>query len=121
MLNPIFERLPRCSATITCVYGHHQTQSHPAILSMIQTCRDYGFGVHIREFYPDGIEEDRECILHLPAFHMAIDTQYRMTFDERDNVTKTIESTVWAYVKEKEARQRAKERWDRFLGMFGLI
>jgi len=59
-------------------------------------CSQHHIVFKLREFEPSAIEEDREYVLSLPAYHMYNDGEYVKTFYPKDDCIHEIKMTVFA-------------------------
>jgi len=67
--------------------------------TVIEFCRKNSVAFRLEPF-SSGVEEDRECVVKLPAFHVYYKEQYMTTFYPEDSVGKVLVGCVAKIKKE---------------------
>jgi hypothetical protein len=102
--NPIFERdvLDKYRRDFHIV-GLYKNRLNDAVFDPVSAfCLENGIAFRL-EAFSSGVEEDRECVLRLPAFHVYFKEEYETTFYLEDSVKKVLLGCI--------ARFAKKETW----------
>ena len=70
-------------------------------------CRDHHIPFKLESF-SDGIEEDREMIERLPAFHLYVDEEYTLTFYPEQILATVVKDYITNYL---DKRSKPKKKW----------
>jgi len=69
-------------------------------------CRDHHITFKL-EVFNDGIEEDREMIERLPAFHLYVDEEYELTFYPEQKVESVVKDYITNHL-DKRSKPKKK-------------
>ena len=78
---------------ITGVYHWSKPVREEQFDEALLYCRDHHITFKL-EVFNDGIEEDREMIERLPAFHLYVDEEYELTFYPEQKVESVVKDYI---------------------------
>jgi len=89
--NPLFEKdLFDKHRQNFYIVGVYKNRSNDVVFDTVSFfCLENGIPFRVEPF-SNGVEEDRECILRLPAFHVYYKEEYKTTFYPEDSVKKVL-------------------------------
>ena len=78
-------------------------------------CSENHVAFSTRDYDSKKYEDDRENIVHLPAFHLSVRSNRNLldTFYPRDNPIQKIQDEILQYHKEIERKRQKKEAWEK--------
>jgi hypothetical protein len=79
-------------------------------------CRDHHITFKL-EAFNDGIEEDREMIERLPAFHLYVDEEYELSFYPEQTIAIVVKEYI---TKNLDKRSKPKKKWSFTLPKFSI-
>ena len=98
--NPIFERdvLDKYRRDFHIV-GLYKNRLNDSVFDPVAAfCLENGIAFRL-EAFSDGVEEDREYVLRLPAFHVYYKEEYEATFYPEDSVKKVLLGSISGFTK----------------------